>query len=374
MKHTPALQEKYLTVLLSLLFPLLLFGQPDVKMHVEGSLQLDKVGSPLGRLILNTVSPEDPGRYGILFSNNTLAPFLGDDIGDQSFNFYSKWGKDRTFDAVVNIHGKANDTWGNALSLSHDGNNGKISTDVGHIVLDPANSNVGINMADPSTKLHVAGDKLRLSSPADTNKYIQFRTDGNALDLDVSGGDLYVNVGNVLALGLGSTQVGVGTDAPTEELDVDGNMRIRSVGSGAFQSGLSLSSNGVLTTQTSDRRLKENISGIDQPLPKALALRGVTYQWKNDAKKESRIGLIAQEVEEILPEVVFTNSTDGYKGVRYQEIVALLIEALKEQDISIDKLKMDIHSNRQENEQLKARLNKIEGQLGDLSVAKYQYR
>jgi hypothetical protein len=79
---------------------------PLQKLHVVGSLQLDKVGPELGRLILHTASKNDPGHYGILFTNNHIAPFLGEDIGTQYFNFYSTWGATRNYDAVIEIHGR----------------------------------------------------------------------------------------------------------------------------------------------------------------------------------------------------------------------------------------------------------------------------
>ena len=132
---------------------------PAEKLHVVGSLQLDKVGPDLGRLILNTASQNDPGRYGILFSNNQIAPFLGDDIGTQNFSFYSTWSTTRSFDAVVKIYGKATATWGNVLRLTHDGTDGKITTDTGNIILNPEDggANVGIGTLTPIDKLEVEG-------------------------------------------------------------------------------------------------------------------------------------------------------------------------------------------------------------------------
>ena len=54
------------------------------------------------------------------------------------------------------------------------------------------------------------------------------------------------------------------------------------------------------------------------------------------------IGLIAQEVEEIVPELVFTNPVDGFKGVHYEKTVALLIEGMKEQQSKLDELSQEI--------------------------------
>ncbi|HPF02260.1 MAG TPA: tail fiber domain-containing protein [Bacteroidales bacterium] len=122
-------------------------------------------------------------------------------------------------------------------------------------------------------------------------------------------------------------------------LDVRGNGQFRSVGSGEYLAPLNLTTDGVLTTATSDARLKTNISTIPYALDKVLALRGVNYNWLENVNSGKRIGFLAQEVEEVLPEVVFTNPVDGYKGVNYAEITALLTEAIKEQQKEIEELK-----------------------------------
>ena len=88
-------------------------------------------------------------------------------------------------------------------------------------------------------------------------------------------------------------------------------------------------------TATSDASLKENISPIDDALEKVMALCGVNFTWKDSGA--SQVGLIAQEVEGILPEVVNT-SEEGIKSVAYGNIVALLIEAVKAQQEQINRL------------------------------------
>ena len=95
---------------------------------------------------------------------------------------------------------------------------------------------------------------------------------------------------------------------------------------------------GKLQNAASDFRLKENIKPIENPLDKVLNLNGVNYQWKykeNDRKKY--IGLIAQEVEKVLPEVVFQH--DGNYGLNYKFLVPLLVEAVKERQNQIENLK-----------------------------------
>jgi hypothetical protein len=103
---------------------------------------------------------------------------------------------------------------------------------------------------------------------------------------------------------------------------------------------LKIESTGDLTatgniTAYSDRRLKDNIVTVDSALDKVMKMRGVYYN-RIDSKTRS-IGVIAQEVEEVLPEVVFTDSKD-MKSVAYGNIVGLLIEAIKEQQSTIDSL------------------------------------
>jgi len=86
-------------------------------------------------------------------------------------------------------------------------------------------------------------------------------------------------------------------------------------------------------TAYSDERLKSNVEKIPNALDKVLNVRGVTF----DMNSERATGVIAQELEKVLPEAVFDNK-DGMKSVAYGNIVGLLIEAIKEQQVQINKL------------------------------------
>ena len=77
----------------------------------------------------------------------------------------------------------------------------------------------------------------------------------------------------------------------------------------------------------SDKRLKKSIKTVSSALNTVGALRGVTFTWKDTNIKA--IGMIAQEVEEVLPDIVTTDD-DGYRGVRYTEVIGVLVEAIKE--------------------------------------------
>jgi len=90
-------------------------------------------------------------------------------------------------------------------------------------------------------------------------------------------------------------------------------------------------------TAYSDMTLKSNIQTIDNALDKITALRGVTFE--KDGRNGS--GVIAQEVEKVLPEVVHTND-DGLKSVAYGNMVGTLIEAMKQQQEQINQLTDEI--------------------------------
>jgi hypothetical protein len=92
----------------------------------------------------------------------------------------------------------------------------------------------------------------------------------------------------------------------------------------------------TVLTANSDERLKENINTIDAPLEKLLQLRGVEFNRIGYEPRE--IGLIAQELEKIIPGLVVTNE-EGIKSIMYGNIVGLLIEAVKEQQFQINELK-----------------------------------
>ena len=121
---------------------------------------------------------------------------------------------------------------------------------------------------------------------------------------------------------------------------------------------------------TSDFRLKKNITALPYGLKEVLQLRPVRYQWKNSAAKDDSqyLGLIAQEAKKVIPEVV-NEGTDAEKtlGIKYSDLVPVLINAIQDQQKIIDAQKID-------NETLKSRLEQLESQhtamLNDLDQIK----
>ena len=141
-----------------------------------------------------------------------------------------------------------------------------------------------------------------------------------------------------------SGRLGIGTTEPSQKLDVVGTGRFRNTTTGTVQNAVYQTYDGTLITGSSDIRLKENIEPLKGSLEKINQLQGVSFNWKAEPSMGRSIGFIAQEFEKIVPELVFTNQTDGYKGINYAEVSALLVEAMKEQQKTIEELKSRIEA------------------------------
>ena len=93
---------------------------------------------------------------------------------------------------------------------------------------------------------------------------------------------------------------------------------------------------------TSDQRLKDNVVAIEDPLVKVLSISGNTYTWNEKSGKEGNdVGVIAQEILEVLPEAVVTRD-NGYLAVDYHKIVPLLVEAIKELSAKVENLEQKL--------------------------------
>ncbi len=122
-------------------------------------------------------------------------------------------------------------------------------------------------------------------------------------------------------------RVGIAITTPTETLHVAGNI---------------LSTGDV--NSNSDIKLKTNIKTITNALEKVLSIRGVEFD-RIDLEGKHQIGVIAQEIEEVFPDLVTENA--GIKSVSYGNIAAVLIEAIKDQQEQINSLKEEIKSLKQ---------------------------
>ena len=136
---------------------------------------------------------------------------------------------------------------------------------------------------------------------------------------------------------------------PTEKLDVVGNIKA---------TGDILASSYLVT---SDERLKSDIESIKNALDLILRIRGVSFKWKSNGRED--IGFIAQQIEEVLPELVHTDPKTGLKSVQYANIVAVLVAAMQEQERKFQMQQRQIFEQQRQIDEQEIRLWKIEERL-----------
>jgi Chaperone of endosialidase/Head domain of trimeric autotransporter adhesin len=187
------------------------------------------------------------------------------------------------------------------------------------------NGNMGIGTVNPAKPISfppALGEKILLY-PGTTGE-VGIGVYGNELRLHCD------NAGSMVSFG---TQDNAGNFTQAGRFQISGGYALYVNGS--------IWANG--TTYASDQRFKQNITAIESPLQKLLQLNGVEYEMNdaafpaNNFKSGRQIGLLAQNVEKIIPEAV--NELDGYKGVDYAKLVPLLIESIKEQQRQLDEQK-----------------------------------
>ena len=103
-------------------------------------------------------------------------------------------------------------------------------------------------------------------------------------------------------------------------------------GSNVVVAGNVVANGDVVAYNTSDKALKDNVVVIENALDKIDKVSGVHFTWNSEKQScytGEDVGVLAQEIEEVLPEAVVTRD-DGYKAVRYEKIIPLLIQAIKE--------------------------------------------
>jgi len=208
------------------------------------------------------------------------------------------------------------------------------------------NGNLGVGQTNPGHKLDVLetnnGDTIRVSNTGTYGGTIAFAQGSGNTNIGYIGsirafegngtGDngvgmysrnrmsFYIASSTPAATITSSGNVGIGNTNNTYKLDVSGTIR---------------ATGDVIAY--SDARVKENVETIENALDKVTQLRGVSYTRNDVEDKTTKIGVIAQEVLEVLPEVV-QQDDEGKYSVAYGNMVGLLIEAIKEQDKKIERL------------------------------------
>ncbi|CAB5226341.1 Intramolecular chaperone auto-processing domain containing protein [uncultured Caudovirales phage] len=235
------------------------------------------------------------------------------------------------------------------IGTSDSGSTGQFSVDGQNTYLDYSTSLLIRNGSDFSEKIRVTNDgkigvgvtepvtNLQINDPTGARVRVS-GANGSAFELNNANTRIGIPATNTLALYTSNNEraridlngnVGIGTASPTVKLDVNGNTRI----SGSLTTTGDINAEGDVTAfTTSDERLKNNITPITSALEKIDRITGVEYDWNTDLQSKRTghdIGVLAQEIEAIIPEAVTTRE-DGYKAVNYEKIIPLLIQAIKE--------------------------------------------
>ncbi len=195
------------------------------------------------------------------------------------------------------------------------------------------NGSTGVTIANTGVTSNVAGSGISVSGATGavtiTNTGVTSNVAGTGVSVSGATGAVTISIGQAVA--------------------TSSNVQFNSLGIGMAASataGRIDATNDIVAYSSSDRRFKENITPIESPLSKILKIGGYTYDWKEENKIEhgyegNDVGVIAQEIEEVLPQLVQTRES-GYKAVKYDKLVALLIEGIKEQQTQIEELRNKI--------------------------------
>jgi hypothetical protein len=211
---------------------------------------------------------------------------------------------------------------------------------VGNSQINDNGTNIGIFTSTPTGSVatnlvHIAGSSavLRVGPQfaSDDRDYIELIANGSNTKI-VSPNETFTlqNLSGIISLQTATTYIsgalGVGTATPTTV-------------------GLIRATNDVIAFYGSDERLKTNIEPITGSLHMLNKINGYYFDWKEmpgiHENQGRDIGVIAQEIEKILPEIVTTRD-NGYKAVKYEKLVVLLIQAINEQQEQINDLKNKI--------------------------------
>jgi len=151
------------------------------------------------------------------------------------------------------------------------------------------------------------------------------------------GSDRTFNIGAGTGVTVNANDIAIGQAVATTS-----DVRFDSIGvdtAAPGTSGVIRAANDIVAFYSSDERLKDNVSNIPNALDKVESLRGVEFDWndKQEVYEGHDIGVIAQDVEKVLPEIV-ENRDNGYKAVKYEKLTAVLIEAVKELSAKVKEL------------------------------------
>ncbi len=217
-----------------------------------------------------------------------------------------------------------------------------------------SNGNVGIGTTSPQAKLDVNGDVksngyVYINKGSHSDMKIDFQNDAWGGGGDDAWIRYYSEGGENTKL-----QIGISNDGNDDiELYQQGSWRLKIESGKIYFNG---NVYGPAFYYSSDRRLKKEIGPLSYGISAIEQLEPVRYKWKSNNKTD--IGLIAQDVKKIIPEIV-TKDDEGYYRIDYSKLTVVLINAVKELNEKLDVQNKKVEQLEQENQELKDKLNKL---------------
>jgi len=215
--------------------------------------------------------------------------------------------------------------------------------------IDDTSGDVGIGTTNPASRLNVQGSDAILTvenTSPNTDVGVYLRENGGAhmgkFWYDGSEGLLKIETfpeDRDIYIEPGDGGVGIGGPTPTNKLDVFGTARIRSLPIGTGPTVISLA-NGVLGVLVSSIRYKENIKDLQADPGRIFQLKPVRFNWKTTGQED--IGLIAEDVDEVIPDLVLYDSEGKPESVKYDKVAIYLLEVVKTQQKRISALEQQI--------------------------------
>ena len=328
-----------------------------------------------GSLKLNSITVDAQGRLtaasdGLTLSGGTRISISGTGVISTTADNYSSWSFDtssNTSNETVTSGDVVRFSAGTGMQVNHSGDT---------ITFTNTSTNT-----DTNTRTQIGGDSGGATSFSGNGTNTVTIAGGTGISTSRSGNTVTINYGlgtpavtsngstpslasgisasemrNLIGAGTSSTtgtvtSVSAGTGMSFSTITSTGSVGMASTYPGTYTIGTSTSHDlraigDVIAFYSSDETLKENIQVIPNALEKVKLIKGVTFDWKDEYLTEERkeyirkrdTGIIAQDVEKVLPEVVHEKE-DGTLGVRYEKIIGLLVESIKELSAEIEELK-----------------------------------